>query len=389
VAAGDWVLPDGPLILGLLAATTGLADGWFPATGEKPRPLLTWLWAGFWIGVAALSKYQAALYCVGLIAFVLSVKERRRELFTPGPYLAALLTLSMLSPVLIWNSQHGWASFAFQGGRGAPHGFTPLSPLTALAGQMALLTPWLFVPLAAAGVSAWRGGPADKRRWFCLMLALPAIALFTLSPLVGPRTLPHWSMPGWLFLFPLLGRGLSLARLDGRRWPRTWALASLAVLLVVGAAGVQEAATGWMGAAFPKLFKKGDPTAESIEWSSLRGALARQGLLDRPGIFVVALKWNEAGKIDAALKGAAPVLAFSGDPREFGYRPSPAGFLGRDAVILGRSGTVKGALPGLAPYFHDLGPVQPLWIGRDGRQEIEVDEVIGHDLLKAWPDPLR
>lgn len=389
VAAGDWVLPDGPLILCLLAASTVLADGWFPPPGTKPRPLATWLWAGFWIGLAALSKYQAAPYCVGVLAFVLSIKERRRELATPGPYLAGLLTLAILSPVIVWNAQHHWASFAFQGGRGEPRGFHPLGPVEALAGQMAILLPWVFIPLAAAAVSAWRGGRADKRRWFCLMLALPAIVLFSLSPLVGPRTLPHWSMPGWLFLFPLLGRGLSLARLDGRGWPRTWAIASLVVLLVVGALGLQEAATGWMGAAFPKLFKKGDPTAETIEWSDLRGVLRRQGVLDHPGVFVTALKWNEAGKIDQALGGAAPVLVFSNDPREFGYRTRSSAFLGHDAVILGRSETLQGALPALAPYFGTLSPAPPIAIGRGGRDEIEIDEVIGHNLLRPYPEPLR
>ncbi len=388
VAAGDWVLPDGPLILGLLAAANVLADGGFGQPGTPSRPPRTWLWAGVWIGLAALSKYQAALFCVGLGVFVLTEKDRRRDLLTPGPYLAALITLALLSPVLIWNAQHHWASFAFQGGRGVPtHGLHPLGPLIALLGQMALLLPWIFAPLSLAGLAAARAGPGDPRRWFCLMLALPAIALFTLAPLVGPRTLPHWSMPGWLFLYPLLGQALALARLSGKVWPRRWAVVSTAVLVVIGAGAVDEAATGWMGAAFPKAFKKGDPTAEAIAWTPLRAALAQRGLLGPPGVFVVALKWNEAGKIDQALQGAAPVLVFSSDPRQFAYRQAPAAFLGHDAIILARPDTLKGHLAELKTYFRALEPAAPIMVGREGRGEIEVDTVVGRDLLRAYPEP--
>ena len=91
-------------------------------------------------------------------------------------------------------------------------------------------------------------GPGDPRRWFGLMLAAPAIVLFTLAPLFSPKGLPHWSMPGWLFLFPLLGLMLTRAAAAGKAWPRRWAVASAAILIIVGALAVQEAATGWLAA---------------------------------------------------------------------------------------------------------------------------------------------
>ena len=214
------------------------------------------------------------------------------------------------------------------------------------------------------------------------MLGLPAILLFTLEPLIGPRALPHWSMPGWLFLFPLAGEALAGAVLAGKAWPRRWAAVSAAVLVVVGALAVQEAATGWMGRAFPKVFKKGDPTAEAIEWSGLRGALTQRGLLKAPGDFVVALKWSEAGKIDEGLAGAAPVLVFSNDPREFAYRQDSSAFLGRDALILARPGTLAAHMAELRGDFHDLTPLPPIEVGREGHGEIEVDALMGHDLLR-------
>ena len=39
---------------------------------------------------------------------------RRRWLFSPYPFAAALIAVAVFSPVLIWNAQHDWASFRFQ-----------------------------------------------------------------------------------------------------------------------------------------------------------------------------------------------------------------------------------------------------------------------------------
>jgi hypothetical protein len=247
--------------------------------------------------------------------------------------------------------------------------------------------PWVFVPLAMAGVAAARAGVADRKRWFCLMLAAPAIALFTLIPLVSPRTLPHWSMPGWLFLFPLLGLMLATANQAGKAWPRRWAVISAAILMVVGSGAVAEASTGWLGATFPKAFKKGDPTAESIDWTALRTSLDQEGLLKTPGVFVVSLKWSEAGKVDDAVGGEAPVLVFSSDPREFAYRVQSASLIGHDAVIVAPPKTLAAHRAELQTYFQTLTPQPAVMVGRNGRPEAEVDVLLGHDLLKPYPTP--
>ena len=72
-------------------------------------------------------------------------------------------------------------------------------------GEIAYLSPWLFVPLVMGLVAAWRKR-GDERRLFLVCLALPPIVVFTLTPLWGARGLPHWTMPGWFFVFALAGR---------------------------------------------------------------------------------------------------------------------------------------------------------------------------------------
>ena len=384
VAAGDWVLPDGPLIFALLGAASVLADLWIKPEPSWAEMWRGWLLAGVWIGLAALSKYQAALFCLGVGLFLITSPTHRRQLLSPAPYLAGLVTLAILSPVLIWNAQHDWASFAFQAGRGAPgHGVHPFGWLEALAGQMALLLPWVFVPTALAAWQAFRAGPGDNRRWMCVALAAPTIALFTLAPIFGPKGLPHWSMPGWLLLFPLLGQYLARGAFD-RGWRRIWAIGALVFALVVGAAATVEAATGVLGVDFPKTFKKGDPTSETIEWNQARAALLQRGLLKPGGAFVVALKWNEAGKVDQAVGDIDPVTVFSDDPREYRYRYAPDAFVGRDAVIIGRAETVKARAAALSPYFRSMTPQPPIWVGRGGRNEIQLGVISAHDLLKPY-----
>jgi len=298
--------------------------------------------------------------------------------------MAAILTLLVLTPVLVWNAQHHFASFAFQGARGVPNKLHPTGPLEALGGQAALLLPWLFVPAVIVAWRAARSGPANPRAWFCLMLAAPAVILFTLEPLIGPKSLPHWSMPGWLFVFPLIGVWAAQASEAGKRWPRHWAIVSTAILIVVGGLALDEAAVGWLGPTFPKQFKKGDPTAEAIEWSGLKDGLTRQGLL-APGQFVVAVKWNEAGKIDEALKGDPPVYVFSNDPREFAFRGDPAALVGHDALIIGRPDSVKGHMAEVSRYFQSTTVAAPVAIGRSGRDEIDLAVVRAHKLLRPYP----
>ena len=117
LSAGGWIVPDGPLIFFLLAAALTLANAFFPAAAPA-SPWRSWILAGIYLGLASLAKYQAVLFGFGLLLYLVSVPGRRRVLLHPAPWAGALIALAIFSPVLIWNAQHGWVSFAYQGGRG-------------------------------------------------------------------------------------------------------------------------------------------------------------------------------------------------------------------------------------------------------------------------------
>ena len=382
LAAGEWVLPDGPLVFCELAAALVLARILFPKDGEADQPWLGWPLAGLWLGLAALSKYQAAPVGLGLALALLASARGRRQLAHPAPWLAAALALAIASPVLIWNAQHQWISFTFQTGRGAAHRLSFGGVLAGLAGQAGLLLPWIAVPLAWASWRGWREGQGPAR--FCLIAGLPTVLLFSLLPLGGAKVLPHWPMPGWVLLFPLLGEALARAGAAGRRWPRRWAWTSAALLALLWGVGVSDAATAWIKGAFPKI--KTDPTYEAIDWRRLRAELDRRGLL-KPGVFVVAAEWNEAGKIDQAVGDTAPVLVFNADPREYAFRTGSAALLHHDALIIGRGPTVAQELGRIAPHFASMTPLEGFTVGRGDKAEIALTVIQAHDLITPYPLP--
>jgi hypothetical protein len=252
------------------------------------------------------------------------------------------------------------------------------------ASEIALLSPWIFVPLAGGLVAAIRraggGGSDPQKRLLLLCLALPAIAIFTLTPLWGARGLPHWPMPGWFFAYPLLGAWIAETRFN---W-RAWALASTAALALVAGLAAAEARTGFLVHFIPRLGGGADPTLEALNWSELRRSpLIKEG---RPP-FVVATKWVEAGKIAEALGPQTPVLVFSNDPHGFAFLHDPAAFIGKDAVIIVARKRSAEAVAALAPYFARLGEPQFLSLGRGGMDEIELALIPAQNLRRAYPLP--
>ena len=387
--AGGWILPDGPLMLGLAAAAYMLASGLFPVAAPpspSPSPWRTWLGAGFWIGFAGLSKYHAVLFVAGLLLYLLITPGRRKTLLHPAPWAGAAIALIMVAPVLFWNAEHHWASFLYQGGRADAYGGFPKFGqfFTNLGGQILWMGPWVFVPMIVATYCALRQGRASDRSWFCICLGMPAIVLFTLVPLWGARGLPHWQMPGWLMMFPVLGDHLAREALVRSR-PRTWAIWSSVTLAIVSVLIVGDAATGYARLLFPAVFAKADPTLEALEWTPLRGELRRRGLLDIKGLFVISPSWIDMGKIDRALDDAMPMLVY-GESKQYAFRYDPETLIGHDALILG-SRDMGGIAQRLAPYFQSIEELPPFVFGRSGMNEIKVQIFYGHVFKKAWPPP--
>jgi hypothetical protein len=135
-----------------------------------------WLLAGIFGGLALLSKLTAFMLLPAVAAFVVVPDWRRRWLFSPYPWLAMLIALTLFSPVLFWNAMHDWASFKFQFVRATvapPLSLTRFGEFLGL--QFSLVGPVLFpVTLSGVGFMLWRG---YRRRDGVAILLSTAVAL--------------------------------------------------------------------------------------------------------------------------------------------------------------------------------------------------------------------
>lgn len=323
-STGSWVVPDGPLMLTLLLATVFLARA---LGGPDGRHWADWLAAGLFVGLALLSKYQAVLVLCGAL-IVLVLPANRRWLARPQPYAAVALALLLSAPVIAWNAANGWVSFGFQLGRGggSPH-FDGALLLVLLGGEAAYLLPWVLVALVVAAIRGARR-PAGQ---FFLVLGLPTILLFNILPLIGAHGLPHWSMAGWLLLFPALGDWLAATQRLGRSWPGYFRVVSVAAMAVT-AAGAVSLVSDWR--IFPGDDGINHYLIEATSWSGVREGFADQHLLERPHTFLAGMSWLDAAHIAEALRPSQPPVVLGDDPRGFAFVGNANAHLGEDAYFV-------------------------------------------------------
>lgn len=127
--------PDSPLILfWALALFYGYRALFI---GERSDFLLT----GLFVGAMMLSKYTAILFVFAVLLFIFL---KRRDLFlSSNLWLAVAVASVVVSPLLWWNYQHEWISFAFQLAHGSSDAFTlrPDKFFEFFGGQFAVFTP--------------------------------------------------------------------------------------------------------------------------------------------------------------------------------------------------------------------------------------------------------
>lgn len=254
----------------LLLSTTDLLASVSIVHGDEPVP-----GRRFWaigISMAALfnTKYNAYLYALGVLAFILW--RRSHVLRDPRARWAIALAALGLLPAILWNAAHGWVSWQRQIvhliGGGVP---APYHPLNNLVHAARYLTPPLSA-LAAAGVTRFH----SMRRQALLLPAAALIVPILLSPANSPRNV----VGGTVLLVLLAADALSTwaHRLPG--WG-AWAAIGVAVLWV----GIYGLGTVW----------------ETMQPAPLPGSSAA------PGLRAQSAGWREAAQLP--LNPEVPVFA--------------------------------------------------------------------------------
>lgn len=198
---GFVITPDSPLIFAWAATIFSI---WrLILSGD----MKWWYIAGIAMGLSWLGKYSGIMLVPSVFMFFLISKDQRKWLLTPHPYLASLLAVIVFAPVLIWNFQHDWISFAFQGTRrtsGMSHWQVRFAG-ELLGSQFFILTPYLFVLVVAAFIRFSKKimGPIEDR---ILLLVSSGFITMTFFTLVSFRSLVkmNWLAPAY-WSFVILG----------------------------------------------------------------------------------------------------------------------------------------------------------------------------------------
>jgi 4-amino-4-deoxy-L-arabinose transferase-like glycosyltransferase len=100
--------PDVPLLLFWTLSLLALYNAIF-----RERKYY-WLLSGIFMGLTFDSKYTAVFLPAGVFLFLILSPVQRKQLLSPWLWIGAMLFVITISPVIIWNVQHDFASFRFQ-----------------------------------------------------------------------------------------------------------------------------------------------------------------------------------------------------------------------------------------------------------------------------------
>ena len=102
---------------------------------------LWWLAVGGIVGLDLLSKYSGVFLGLGIVLWLIIDRDHRHWFKSVMPYAGALIACALFSPVVIWNVNHDYVSFAKQLSRTQGEGFEPKYLFEMLGAQWMLMTP--------------------------------------------------------------------------------------------------------------------------------------------------------------------------------------------------------------------------------------------------------
>jgi 4-amino-4-deoxy-L-arabinose transferase-like glycosyltransferase len=367
--------PDTPLLFFWVATL------WAVARAHRSGDARWWLVAGAVAGGALLSKYTAALLGLGLMIWLFLLPEARRFLLRWQLWAGGALALALFSPVMFWNAAHEWASFAKQGGRtasgGAGQSLRWLGEL--LGGQVALVTPLVFLLCVAGGLMAARQVLRGRDAGAALLLALilPGAAIFLWQAL-GSRVQGNWPA----ILYP--SAAIAAAALLPAGWLRLRIPALVLGFAMAGAAYLQATA-----APLP-LPRRQDPTLARLGgWDGLAADVARAAAREGAA-FIAAEEYGLASGMAFRLPREMKVVAMDSRWRFFTLPSPPAPAQGL-LIRSERRGEGPPLWPGAVPIEGESGRL----IRARGGQEAEAYRLFrvrtapGQPPSVVLPRPLR
>jgi 4-amino-4-deoxy-L-arabinose transferase-like glycosyltransferase len=342
------LLPDSilaPLSLGIF---------WMALRWLRPESfsLGEWLLLGALLGLAGLSKYTAAFTAIALLLVLLSV-PKKPWITQWGFWLAALLALIIIAPVLYWNWTNDWISFKYQIAHGGGGTW-----LWKGVGVFLLLQIVVFGPLIIlGGIVFIKNFVHTNTASLIALLGFFLIPFAIFASLSGGGGLPHWTTPAWFCMAPFAGIGLAkMWSSQHRLWIRIFFCIQITLCFLgfgyVLSGGIQSAAI------------KSNPIADLYGWKAA-GAKAAELARGTNANGIAVQNWTLGSR---AAWYAKPVPVFVLDQRQdqfdlwFGKLPK-----GANLVLVNWSGMPFSAPIGSNLAFEACQPLDSLEIRHLGQ----------------------
>ena len=317
LSGGLLVVPDGPLNLAISASSLCIIH-LHKENCKKDNIFLLIL--GICLALSFASKYQGFLFGLGCLLVLCTSTKRSTFLQNPYFYVSLLIAVLGLLPTFIWNLQHQWVSFQFHGARQGtmidPNNFTKM----VLGSTIYLLPPVILIPvfqLISFFLKLKNRTQLASAEWHLILMATPNILVFTFVFIFSSDTFPHWIMPGWLLLLPMVAKILSIAN---NRLSRMFFASSFLVIWPILGILVLHTQTGILTNRMKEI-PAWDNTLELVSWNGIRKPLISviQNLDPFTKPKLAALTWTEAGQLSTLMKNEYETLVINGEPHHFSF----------------------------------------------------------------------
>lgn len=320
---GMLATPDTPSVLFWSLAVLALALTWKSGRGAW------WLAVGLAAGLGAVSKYTNLFFGLGIVVWLVVSPRQRRWLLSPWPWAGGVVAFLTFLPVIIWNANHHWDSFAKQFGRMVPHAAHPRFFPEFLLSQAGLLNPLVAIFAVMGAIAAFRRTSHEQDRdgmRFLLLLSAPLLAYMALHALHN-RVEGNWLAP----IYPSLALLGAAATVGLTRGKLLWRLKNAAAPL-----GLCISVLGLTYLASPRvLLGPKDPSERARGWQALAQEI--NTLRKAKGAnWVATQNYSITGELSFHLPHTVPVRQINNRER-YSFEPDiPMTALGQRAILVVR-----------------------------------------------------
>ena len=305
-SGGLFIIPDASLNFSVAGATYLAIRLIF----HKEKNTFLWLALGLFLSLAFLSKYQAYLF--GMALFVAFFIWSRNEIFTKKFNISLLFSVVGLVPVLMWNIDNNFESFAFHGNRSS-FTFDFQHIFKSVFAQLFFLLPTttflIFLSLNKKMIS--------NHEKFLILLSLPTIIIFNTFILLSDNSFAHWSMTGWMLLIPIASNHLILMKSFKVQLIIFKVLSALVAVILV-ASLINHARTGFITRSYGEKIPVWDDTRELLDWRLVADILAKN-LQEEELDSLTTLNWYDSGQLTVAFNYKHTVGVIGSNSNHFKY----------------------------------------------------------------------